>query len=336
MEPKEEKSRRRRLLGAGLGVVAFALSGVLLLPGLIALRDAGESPTAAVEPDAPDATDGRSVGAALDEPAVTESRAAPPASLDPASVGGSRFFDCMLAPNEVIDVGSPITGLISELHAERSQSVAVGDVLVRLDSEVERAAVAVARSRANRDVDIEAGLASLDLDRKREDRAQRLFDDKALSLDQRQEVEARAQLSAIELDRAREDRRLAALQLNQALATLERRTIRSPIDGIVVERLMSEGEVVDDQTILRIAQVDPLRVEALLPSDWFGRVAPGDAAEVTAEGHADEPRRAEVAIVDRVIDGASGTFGVQLRIDNAEQALPAGLRCQVRFPDPTS
>ena len=40
---------------------------------------------------------------------------------------------------------------------------------------------------------------------------------------------------------------------------------------------------------------------------------------------------AEVVIVDPVLEAASGTFTVQLDLPNADRALPAGLRCQVRF-----
>ena len=92
---------------------------------------------------------------------------------------------------------------------------------------------------------------------------------------------------------------------------------------------MSAGEVVDEQTILRVAQVDPLRVEAILPSVWFGKVKAGDQAEIVPEPPRDQPRIAEVSIVDPVIDGASGTFGVRLSLPNADHDLPAGLRCQI-------
>ena len=42
---------------------------------------------------------------------------------------------------------------------------------------------------------------------------------------------------------------------------------------------------------------------------------------------------AEVVIVDRIIYAASGTFGIRLELPNKKYALPAGLRCQVGFPD---
>jgi multidrug efflux pump subunit AcrA (membrane-fusion protein) len=40
---------------------------------------------------------------------------------------------------------------------------------------------------------------------------------------------------------------------------------------------------------------------------------------------------ATVAVVDRVVDAASGTFGIRLLLPNPDLALPAGLRCRVRF-----
>jgi len=98
---------------------------------------------------------------------------------------------------------------------------------------------------------------------------------------------------------------------------------------------MDPGEVVDDETILRIAQIDPWRVEAILPSEWFGRVQPGARAEIIPEGAAELVRIAEAAIVDRIIDGASGTFGARMLLPNPDHDLPAGLRCRVRFLEGT-
>jgi hypothetical protein len=42
--------------------------------------------------------------------------------------------------------------------------------------------------------------------------------------------------------------------------------------------------------------------------------------------------QAKVAVVDRVLDASSGTFGVRLELPNADRALPAGARCRVDFP----
>ena len=114
---------------------------------------------------------------------------------------------------------------------------------------------------------------------------------------------------------------------------LDRRTIYSPISGIVVERSMSPGERVDQETILKVAQIDPLRVEVILPSAMFGSIDTGARATVVPEIPGDTVHVASVTIVDRVVDSASGTFGVRLQLPNPDHAIPGGVHCQVRFLD---
>jgi multidrug efflux pump subunit AcrA (membrane-fusion protein) len=111
--------------------------------------------------------------------------------------------------------------------------------------------------------------------------------------------------------------------------------LRSPFNGIVLDRMLNPGDLAEAGTgrkaILRVVQVEPLRVEVVLPLAAYGKLKPRSTALVTAEGlvgaHA-----ATVSVVDSVFDSASGTFGVRLELPNAEAKLPAGIRCQVDFP----
>ena len=91
------------------------------------------------------------------------------------------------------------------------------------------------------------------------------------------------------------------------------------------------GEVVDEQTIMRIAQVDPLRVDVILPAHLFGSIETGDEIEIVPEAPVDRARIAKVTIVDRILDAGSGTFGVRLDLPNPNYELPGGLRCQARL-----
>ena len=326
--PKPADDRRKRIAKAVAASAAFLGFGLLLAPGL-----ARREPAPEAQPEPPRAQlESRRGYAPAPLPTADSGawRDAPAPGPGPAD-DAARAFDCMIVPHEVIDVGSAITGVVQEIAVERGDYVEAGQVVARLDASVEEAAVRVARARAGRTDDINASRTNLELSKKRLARARELFERDVLSLDTRQEVEAKAELAALELARAREDRRLAKLQLEQSLANLERRTILTPVSGVVIERLLSPGEVVDEETLVRIARVDPLRVEAILPADWFGRMQTGDLAEIVPEAPLDQSRDAEVAIVDPVLDGASGTFGVQLDLPNPDRGLPAGLRCQVRF-----
>ncbi len=105
------------------------------------------------------------------------------------------------------------------------------------------------------------------------------------------------------------------------------------IKGVVVERFLAPGEFVEEQPILKIAQIDPLNVEAIVPVEFFGSIKVGMQAEVQPEEPVGGIYTAKVKIVDQVIDAASGTFGVRLELPNPGYKLPAGLKCKVIFPD---
>ena len=106
----------------------------------------------------------------------------------------------------------------------------------------------------------------------------------------------------------------------------------SPIDGVVMERLLRVGEFRHDQSpVFTLAQVDPLRVEVFVPAALHGQVRAGMVAQVVPELPGAQPVAARVAVVDPVMDAASGTFGVRLALPNPGKALPAGVRCHVRF-----
>ncbi|MBW2281603.1 MAG: efflux RND transporter periplasmic adaptor subunit [Deltaproteobacteria bacterium] len=240
-------------------------------------------------------------------------------------------FDCIIEPSEIADVGSPVTGVIETIYVERGDEVEAGQVVAELESGAEKAAVRVARARARMDGDVRSREASLALGAQRRERAKELFEHNALSLDLRQEIETEAVLAELELTRAREEKDLAKLELERAIEALKRRTVRSPIPGVVVERMLSPGEVVDEEPILKIAQLDPLRIEVILPSAMFGTVKVGMWGAVIPEMPGDRVHAALVTIVDKVVDAASGTFGVRLELRNKEREIPGGLHCRVSF-----
>jgi membrane fusion protein (multidrug efflux system) len=72
-------------------------------------------------------------------------------------------------------------------------------------------------------------------------------------------------------------------------------------------------------------------VEVIVPVEFFGRITMGMRAEVKPEFPDPRTYSADVIIVDKIIDAASGTFGVRLELPNPGNHLPAGLKCKVVF-----
>ena len=131
------------------------------------------------------------------------------------------------------------------------------------------------------------------------------------------------------------NKKMAELELERSRALLEQRTIRSPIDGIVVERALGPGEYVrPEANILTVASIHPLNVEAYLPVRYYGELKVGDTGIVHPDPPVGGNHEAKVSIVDQVFDAASGTFGVRLSLPNPDNLLPGGLRCHVSFDFP--
>jgi len=333
------------LLAAGACVLA-GLCLVLFMPGWVQLADDDDaSETVAAEADPAWGFEALQANPVDSEPGAADVFAAlapetggveisdswSPGEAMQAPESGLEELACIIEPFRSIAIGSPVTGLIETIHVEWSDLVEAGQVLVELESDAERAAVQLARAQAQMNEQIESKEARASLVERRRKRLTRLYEENSLSLDLREEVETQAEVARIELEQAHSEQRLASLQLEQAVAILKRRIIRSPFSGVVVERLMSPGERGEEEAILKIAQIDPLRVEVILPSSAFGSIEVGMRAAVVPEFPGNTVHVAPVTIVDRVVDAASGTFGVRLELPNPKHDIPVGLHCQVRF-----
>jgi len=241
-------------------------------------------------------------------------------------------FDCVMEPSLVVKLGSPVSSILSEVNVERGDVVQKGQVVARIESSVEQALVAANTTRAESTAEVEAKQALLDQKTAVIGRKSGL---RQLNVTSNQDVEnAQADFNVAkqEVELAKLNRRMAEIELRRSKASLEQRTIRSPIAGIVTQRALGPGEYVrQDGYIAVVARVDPLNVEAYLPVRYFGQVKVGQHAIVRPNEPVGGNRSADVSVVDQVFDAASGTFGVRLSLANPANDIPAGLRCRVSF-----
>jgi RND family efflux transporter MFP subunit len=238
---------------------------------------------------------------------------------------------CLIEPQQVAEVGSPVIGVVQEVLVERGKRVARGQVLALLRTEVERAALGVAASRAQTEADEQAARANMAFARQKLDRAKDLLAKKFISQQGLDQVRTEYEVAEQKLAQAREQRRIAERELDLAAAQLAQRSIRSPFDGLVAERYVSVGERVEDKPLFRVAAIDPLKVQVVVPAAYYGKIALGASASIQPQLPQVSAVSARVTLVDRLIDAPSNTFRVQLELPNPDLALPAGLRCQADF-----
>ena len=243
-------------------------------------------------------------------------------------------FDCVIVPSAIVGVSTAVPGVLESVSVKRSDRVEKGQLLAALESDVEVVERDLARVRAETEAAVKLREVSLMFDQRSLRRVKSLHRDKVISIEDKDKAEREATLAGWRLQDARDLLRQRALELQRSEQVLTRRQVHSPIDGIIAQRLHHPGEYVEDTPILRIAQLDPLYIEAIVPMTEFGSIKPGMRATVASEINPDNLHSAEVVVVDGMGDAASGTFGIRLSLPNPDYRIPAGVKCQMRLEKP--
>lgn len=271
----------------------------------------------------------QSTGGAVRGPGAP--RPVPPAAAPAPAPAAAAALGCVIEPTETAEIAASAPGVLESVRVERGTRVKRGQVVATLQAEVERAAVDAAWAKASAESEVNALAAARDMAKLKLRRMHALS---SMEFGGRLELEnasAEFEIADHRLQQARESLEVARREHELARRQLEQRQVRSPIDGIVADRLLNPGERVDGRPILRVVALDRLRVEVVVPASRFGRIREGMAATVRADGIEGAEVGARVAQVDRFVDAASGTFRARLDVPNSSGALPAGVRCQVAF-----
>lgn len=249
-----------------------------------------------------------------------------------AAVAQPLDFDCVMDPAADIHLGAATQGLLQEVLVSRGQTVTKGQIVARLWSDVETATLALLTLRAESDAAILARQAQVDFATDKVDRTRILVAQKSATASALKEAEldlatARAALKMAELDRDS-----ARTEADRAREQVEQTNVRAPMDGYVEEILLHPGEfATPDHPILRLAQLDPLHVQAFLPAALYPQVTLGTKVRIRPESMTGADLVSEVTAIDHVLDTASLTFGIEADLPNPDGKLPAGQRCTLRL-----
>jgi RND family efflux transporter MFP subunit len=210
----------------------------------------------------------------------------------------------MVSLEETVKLAFKVGGIVDRIFVDESQSVNKDQVLAVLDLSEIGAQVNKAQSAFSK--------AERDLNRVRV-----LFTDKAASLEQLQDSETAYEIALSELKIAR--------------FNLEHSTIIAPANGKILKRFAQEKELVPPGT--------PLLVFASTDKNWvirFGvtdkdvvRLNLGDTAEVHLDVFPDAVFKARVSEVAEAADSESGTFEVELEVDEAGYRFISGFIAKV-------
>ncbi|WP_244243996.1 efflux RND transporter periplasmic adaptor subunit [Marilutibacter alkalisoli] len=238
-----------------------------------------------------------------------------------------------LSAISTVDVGSQISGQITEVLADFNDRVKKGQVIARIDPSTYEAQIAqgdasVAAARAAL-ATAEATLTNAEADYQRK-----------IALAETQLVaRSDADLARAARDQARAQVASARAQIDQQIAStrtsrlnLERTVIRSPVDGVVLTRSIESGQTVaaslQAPVLFQIAE-DLSKMEIVLAIDEadIGQVKAGQGVAFTVDAFPDRRFRGEVQQVRLAATNTNNviTYPVVVAVDNSEQLLLPGM-----------
>lgn len=221
------------------------------------------------------------------------------ALVDDVSAVGS------LVSNESVVLRPEVPGRIAAIHFRDGAAVRRGDVLVELDTAVQRAELQQAR-------------ANLTLAESNFRRSQDLF--------------ARKFVSQSSLDNARSQLEVARAGVALAQARLARMQIRAPFDGIVGIRSVSPGDYVKDgDAMINLEDIATLKLDFRLPEQYLDRVRPGQVVEVSSDVLPGERFEARVDAIDPLVDAQGRAVRLRANLDNPQARLRPGVFARVRL-----
>lgn len=238
-----------------------------------------------------------------------------------------------IEPTNLVEISSELSGTLSKVNADFNDTVRKGDVLAELDTAKLEALVAVSKAALNsRIARVAMAEATLSDMKEKYEAAQRL-EERGVTAHQSFVSQRAAYIRAqAELQSAIADRALAEADLDLHETELEKACICSPIDGIVLDRAIDEGQIVASSLaapVLFTVAEDLKKMELQVDIDEadIGRTAVGNHADFTVDAYDERVFPAEISEIrfaPKTVDGVV-TYKAILTIDNADLALRPGM-----------
>ena len=208
-------------------------------------------------------------------------------------------------------------GVLTAIHVEVGESVQKNKVLGTLDDTRQRHAFEVAKLRSANKSMIQLADAEVDL---RKAELQEVNSNSRSGASQVKKAEAQLDVSRAKLAMAHQNYQLTQLDFKMAKEQLEKRQFRSPIDGVVIQILKTEGDsVASGAEVFVIANREKVQLGVSLPAAMAKALGVGATIPVRRQGS----QLVQLAKIVSIVPDPKGKKGEQLV--NFVVNSPAGL-----------
>jgi membrane fusion protein, multidrug efflux system len=220
--------------------------------------------------------------------------------------------------SERLELGTPVSGLVTRINAEPGQRVSRGDVLVQMDDRGIRAQLDEDEAQVRR---LELARAEAELEH---ERAREMYDRTLIS---------QRDLSLAEISFAMADAEFVAARarLTRTRLDLEYSRVRAPFDGLVLARHVQTGQTVNNELqvtpLVTLAATEPMLARARVPEERLAHLREGQAVEVRVGEQRYEGTLRSLGLEAVVADADTPEYPVTIRFSApAGHSLRAGQR----------
>jgi len=207
-----------------------------------------------------------------------------------------------------VDISASVAGLVKEIAFESGQSVKKGQLLLRLDSDVEQS-------------DLRSALADADLARVSANRQRALVRTDAVS---------QAAVDKAEAELKVKEARVAGIR-----ATIEKKAVFAPFDGVLGVRKVDLGQYVQPgQAIVNLQDLSVMLADFTVSQKDLAAVQVGAALRMTTDAWPGRVFEGTVAAVEPKVDEKTGMVMVQGRFPNADGSLRPGMFARIEVLRP--
>jgi membrane fusion protein (multidrug efflux system) len=204
-----------------------------------------------------------------------------------------------------VNVSADLPGIVSRIAFESGQSVCQGDVLVQLDIKQELAQLAAAETVRD--------LAKLDYARL-------------------EGLVTNGAVTRAEYDRAAAQEKQSDARVQEIRATIERKVIRAPFDGVLGIRQVNLGQYLSaGDPVVPLQSLDPIYVNFGIPQDQAQQIRIGSLVRITVGGEDGTQFQGRVNAKQSTVDETTRNLQIQATVANARGALRPGMFVQTEL-----
>ncbi|MBN1273773.1 MAG: efflux RND transporter periplasmic adaptor subunit [Candidatus Aminicenantes bacterium] len=258
-------------------------------------------------------------------------------AVDKGNIEAVVITSGTLNPVTIVDVGSQVSGRISSIYVDFNSEVKAGQLIAELDPS--QFLTKVKQNEANYEsakASVEKSKVTLDNSKKKLDRALELFEKDLISYEEKETAETAYYSAVADLQSSEARLQQADSQLESSKVDLEYTIIKSPIDGVVINRNINVGQTVaasfQAPVLFQIANdLSKMQVECSIDEADIGRIKQDQKVRFTVDAFPDDSFEGTVIqvryspeIVSNVV-----TYTTIVNVENPEIKLRPGMTATV-------